>query len=109
MSEPFSHPGVSPGSTLSPHPPDSEKRLERLFQAVTDYAIYMLDCSGRVVTWNRGAEFTQGYAASEILGKHFSVFYPSEDIAAQKPDRELRTTSSCLPVASALAATAAAS
>lgn len=49
----------------------------------------MLDPRGHIVTWNLGAERIKGYSASEIIGKHFSVFYPAEDVAAGKPDWEL--------------------
>jgi PAS domain S-box-containing protein len=64
--------------------------LYRLFvESVEDYAIFALDTSGHIRTWNRGAERSKGYTAAEITGKHFSVFYPPEDIAAGKPEREL--------------------
>ena len=60
-----------------------------LVDAVEEYAIFMLDPDGVVVSWNRGAHRIKGYDAEEILGKHFSVFYPPEDIRAGKPEREL--------------------
>jgi PAS domain S-box-containing protein len=60
-----------------------------LVESVKDYAIFMLDPQGRVATWNAGAERIKGYRAPEILGKHFSIFYPPEDVAAGKCDREL--------------------
>jgi PAS domain S-box-containing protein len=60
-----------------------------LVACVRDYAIFRLDPRGHIVTWNLGAERIKGYAASDIVGKHFSVFYPAEDIAAGKPDWEL--------------------
>lgn len=56
---------------------------------VQDYAILVLDLDGNVVTWNAGAERFKGYRAGEIIGRHFSVFYPPEDVAAGKPEREL--------------------
>jgi PAS domain S-box-containing protein len=56
---------------------------------VKDYAIFVLDPTGRVSTWNRGAERIKGYKADEIIGKHFSVFYPPEEALAGKCDREL--------------------
>lgn len=68
---------------------DAEERFRLLVDAVTDYAIFLLDPEGRVVSWNPGAVRLKGYASEEILGKHFSVFYPPEDIAAGKPGREL--------------------
>ncbi len=67
----------------------SETRFHRLVDAVTDYAIFMLDASGHVSTWNPGARKNKGYEAHEILGQHFSVFYTPEDRAAGKPDNVL--------------------
>jgi len=58
---------------------------------VVDYAIFMLDPSGVIVTWNEGAERIKGYSADEIIGTHFSVFYPPEDIRDRKPEWELET------------------
>lgn len=58
-------------------------------QSVSDYAIFMLDPQGRIASWNAGAERIKGYRAQEITGVHFSVFYPPEDVAAGKPQREL--------------------
>jgi PAS domain S-box-containing protein len=69
----------------------SEERFHRLVDAVTDYAIFMLDAGGRVTTWNAGAEQTKGYACDEIIGRHFSVFYTAEDRAAGRPERILET------------------
>ena len=68
---------------------ESEERFRLLVEGVRDYAIFMLDPSGRVATWNEGAERIKGYRAREILGKHFSQFYPAEDKASHKPEREL--------------------
>jgi PAS domain S-box-containing protein len=67
----------------------SEQRFRLLVEAVQDYAIFMLDPQGRVKSWNLGAERLKGYSASEIIGQHFSRFYPEEDIRAAKPQREL--------------------
>ena len=50
----------------------------------------MLDPAGRIATWNEGAQRLKGYSRDEIIGKHFSIFYPPEDLAADKPGRELR-------------------
>ena len=69
----------------------SEERLRLLVDSVRDYAICMLDRSGRVVTWNVGAERLKGYRAEDILGRPGSVFYPAEDVATGLFDRELRT------------------
>jgi osomolarity two-component system sensor histidine kinase TcsA len=60
-----------------------------LVQAVKDYAIFLLDTRGNVVTWNTGAELNKGYKKEEIVGKHFSIFYGEEDIQSRKPEREL--------------------
>jgi PAS domain S-box-containing protein len=68
---------------------ENEQQLRLLVDAVQDYAIFMLDIEGRIRTWNRGAQRLKGYQASEILGQHFSRFYPEEDISAGKPRREL--------------------
>ncbi len=69
--------------------------LQVLIDAVTDYAIFMLDPEGRVASWNSGAERIKGYRADEIVSHHFSAFYSPEDVASGKPDTELeiaRTT-----------------
>ncbi len=72
----------------------SEERFHLLVESVQDYAIFMLDAEGRVSSWNRGAERIKGYTASEIIGQHFSVFYPPEDVKAGKPERGLRIAAS---------------
>jgi hypothetical protein len=69
----------------------SEQRFQRLVDAVTDYAIFMLDATGHVATWNAGAQKNKRYEAHEIIGKHFSVFYTPEDRAMGKPDTVLET------------------
>jgi len=69
----------------------AEERFHHLVRAVSDYAIFMLDEDGLVSSWNAGAEKTKGYAAHEIIGKHFSIFYAPEDRAAGKPARLLET------------------
>ncbi|MGH9353350.1 MAG: PAS domain S-box protein [Terriglobia bacterium] len=68
----------------------SEERFRLLVEGVQDYAIFMLDADGCIISWNRGAARIKGCAASEIIGQHFSVFYPAEDIRAGKPERLLR-------------------
>lgn len=68
-----------------------EHRFRMLVDAVVDYAIYMLDPSGHVVSWNTGAERFKGYEAAEIIGRHFSCFYTPEDRLAGVPARALRT------------------
>ena len=69
----------------------SEETFRLLVQSVKDYAIFMLDVSGRVMSWNAGASYIKGYRRDEIIGKHFSVFYPPDDVASNKPGRELIT------------------
>src|SRR6476659_4804707 len=76
-------------TTEKSHPHNDD--LFRLMIAnVRDYAIFMLDPSGRVATWNRGAERIKGYQAEEIIGSHFSRFYPPEDVQAGTCEMELR-------------------
>jgi PAS domain S-box-containing protein len=69
---------------------ESEEHLRLLVDGVRDYAIFMLDPSGKVASWNQGAERIKGYQASEIIGRHFSCFYPPEDVQDGKPERELQ-------------------
>jgi PAS domain S-box-containing protein len=66
-----------------------EERFRLFLEGVQDYAIFMLDTDGRVSTWNAGAERAKGYKASEIIGRHFSSFYPEEDVRARRPQRLL--------------------
>jgi PAS domain S-box-containing protein len=66
-----------------------EQRFQLMVEAVQDYAIFMLDVQGHVNTWNIGAQRLKGYKASEIIGRHFSTFYPEEDIRSGKPQWEL--------------------
>ncbi|MFM0641803.1 PAS domain S-box protein [Paraburkholderia metrosideri] len=67
----------------------SEERFRLLVDSVKDYAIFMLDPDGYIVSWNAGAARIKGYTRDEIIGRHFSTFYPREDVAAGKPVREL--------------------
>jgi PAS domain S-box-containing protein len=67
----------------------SEERFRLLVQAVTDYAIYMIDRDGIVTNWNIGAQRIKGYAPEEIIGQHFSVFYTPDDRARGEPQRAL--------------------
>jgi len=69
---------------------ESQERFRLLLDGVKDYAIYMLDPGGHVISWNAGAARIKGYESEEILGKHFSCFYVLEDREADKPSRELR-------------------
>ena len=63
---------------------------EQLVRGVGDYAIFMLDREGHIVSWNRGAERLKGYRAEDIIGKHFSIFYPPEAIERRWPQQELK-------------------
>jgi PAS domain S-box-containing protein len=67
----------------------SEERLRLLIASVKDYAIFILDPTGHVATWNTGAERLKGYSADEIVGQHFSRFYPEHDVRAGKCEMEL--------------------
>src|SRR6185437_14734801 len=67
----------------------SDERFRLLVQSVKDYAIFMLDPGGHIATWNEGAQRIKGYTEDEIIGKHFSIFYPPEDVASGKLEREL--------------------
>lgn len=68
---------------------DTADSFRLLIDGVRDYAIFMLDGAGRVLTWNTGAERMKGYRAEEIIGQHFSCFYPSDAVQAGKPARLL--------------------
>src|SRR5213083_1333603 len=67
----------------------TEERFRMLVDSVEEYAIYMLDPAGNVMTWNAGAEKIKQYTAEEITGKNFACFYTAEDVAAEKPQRNL--------------------
>ena len=68
---------------------DSEERFRLLVEGIQEYAIFQLDPTGHIVTWNAGAQRLKGYRSEEIIGKHFSVFYPHEDLANNKPQNIL--------------------
>ncbi|HEX8391808.1 MAG TPA: ATP-binding protein [Longimicrobium sp.] len=94
MAEPRADPAVAlpfPDRRRAPHLRVSDERLYTLLVgSVRDYGIFALDPGGHIATWNAGAEAIKGYRADEILGRHFSIFYPPEDLAADKPAWELR-------------------
>jgi PAS domain S-box-containing protein len=69
----------------------SEEGFRLLVECVRDYAIFSLTSDGRVASWNQGAERIKGYRADEIIGRHFSCFYPESDVRAGKPEQELKT------------------
>jgi PAS domain S-box-containing protein len=67
----------------------SEERLRLMIHSVSDYAIFLLDPAGHVISWNSGAERLKGYKAEEIIGRHFSIFYPEDETDRLRPQREL--------------------
>jgi PAS domain S-box-containing protein len=69
---------------------DTAEQFHILVDSVEEYAIYMLDPNGNIITWNSGAEKIKGYSAEEIIGKNFASFYTADDVAAGKPQRNLR-------------------
>lgn len=72
----------------------NEQHFRSLVEGVQDYGIFLLSPDGRVASWNAGAQNIQGYAPAEILGQHFSCFYPAEDIGAGKPQQGLNIAAS---------------
>ena len=86
---PTSEPGESGGKISVT---DQALRYRVLVEAITDYAIYMLDPSGAVTSWNAGAQRIKGYSAEEIVGQNFSRFYTEEDRARRLPERVLATS-----------------
>lgn len=72
-------------------PPTEPELYSLLIQDVQGYAIFLLDTAGHVVSWNVGAETLKGYTESEILGRHYSLFYPADEAAAGVPDEHLAT------------------
>ena len=77
------------GQPVGARAPETTDSFRLLVEGVRDYAIFMLDGAGRVLTWNSGAQRLKGYRAEEIIGKHFSCFYPPEAVEAGKPARLL--------------------
>jgi PAS domain S-box-containing protein len=84
----LSQPMGNNGSTTALY--QTAEQFHILVDSVEEYAIYLLDASGNVVTWNTGAEKIKGYTAQEIIGKNFACFYTAEDVASGKPQRNLR-------------------
>ena len=68
---------------------ESEEMFRLLVETVEEYAICLLDPEGRITTWNAGARHIEGYEADEVVGRHFSIFYPEEDVKSGKPQRLL--------------------
>jgi PAS domain S-box-containing protein len=90
-----------PAATAESRRDDAERSLRQVEEAfaqlvsgVSDYAIFLLDRAGVVETWNRGAERIKGYTADAIVGRHFSLFYPTEAVARGWPEHELATAAS---------------
>ena len=82
--------GTAGAHPAGPSPPPHTGELYRLLvEGVSDYAIFALDPKGYIISWNPGAQRLKGYRPHEIIGKHFSTFYPEEDIRAGKPPWEL--------------------
>jgi PAS domain S-box-containing protein len=69
---------------------ESEERYQMLLDGIEDYAIFMMDPLGRIVSWNAGAERIKGYRAAEIIGKNFSCFFPADEIEQDRPREVLR-------------------
>src|SRR5712672_1296564 len=72
---------------------ETAEQFHILVDSVEEYAIYLLDPNGNVITWNTGAEKIKGYSTEEIIGKNFASFYTADDVAAGKPQRNLREAS----------------
>ncbi|MFL5409996.1 MAG: PAS domain-containing protein, partial [Myxococcales bacterium] len=81
--------GESGSHTSPPRASGNDDRFQKLVDSIADYAIFMLTEDGTIASWNAGAQRIKGYQAEEIIGKHFSIFYPEEDKATRKPEREL--------------------
>ena len=81
--------GEPPESPMPPRSAHTDQTLHYLVDAVSDYAIYMLDADGRVTSWNTGAERLKGYTRAEVEGHHFSEFFTPEDRMAGVPARLL--------------------
>lgn len=78
-------------TSLAARPESSiDERLQLLVEAVTDYGIFMLDPEGHIISWNAGAQKLKGWRREEVLGQHFSIFYPKEAVDSGWPDEELR-------------------
>jgi len=84
----------APASGISDDKEISDEMFKLLVSSVKDYAIFMLDAEGRVMTWNEGAEKIKGYAPDEIIGKHFRTFYEQDAIKSKHPEHELELAAS---------------
>lgn len=83
--------GGEPLASAAPPPlTETDESLKLLVDSVLDYAIYMLDPDGNVISWNTGAQRMKGWTSREILGRHVSVFHPADSVAAGRPQAELK-------------------
>jgi PAS domain S-box-containing protein len=80
--------------STAPHRISSIASIDAFVDEVLDYAIIGLDPGGHILSWNKGAQQITGYAADEIIGRHFSLFYPGESVRAGRPERALEIASS---------------
>src|SRR5580700_10946892 len=71
---------------------DSEEKYRMLLDGIEDYAIFMIDLQGQILSWNAGAERIKGYKAEEIIGRNFSCFFSQQDIERGRPEEVLRLT-----------------
>ncbi len=71
---------------------ENEESYRLLVDSVRDYAIFMIDTEGYIVTWNKGAERIKGYTSDEVLGKHISIFYTKDEIEKRAPENNLKKT-----------------
>src|SRR5215217_4084844 len=76
-----------PGNSLS----ESNEHFRLLVEGVSDYAIYMIDPTGRIMSWNPGVQRIKGYSKHEVIGQHFSLFFTADDIKRDKPSTLLAT------------------
>src|SRR5437588_6187756 len=82
--------GVTVPDASAPPKPNADTLLRLLVDSVKDYAIILLDPTGHVLTWNAAAQRLKGWTAEEIIGQHFSKFYPPEDVQQGKTEMELK-------------------
>ncbi len=74
--------------------PEGDERCRLLVESFGNYAIFMLDAAGHVLTWNAGAQRIKGYTADQIIGRHFSAFYPIDAAQRGYPEHQLRVAAS---------------
>ena len=80
---------IDPNELPVPVPPPTDETFRLLVEGVKDYAIFMLDPTGHIITWNAGAQRIKGYTAADVLGRHMSMFYTQADLARNWPRHEL--------------------